>query len=152
MKYLSVLRIVLITFFFSGCFLSQTVGPVEFELGEPFVLRYGTEKLLDGGSIRIGFPEIVEDSRCPRDVVCVWEGRAVIWVWMATSPVVSDTVELAIYGYTSAADTLRHQYADIYPYRIFLLQLDPYPDTRVIVQNRNYKATLRVEPVPVLFN
>ena len=50
---------------------------------EATLARFANLKLaVDGvafrGDLRIQFQEVVEDSRCPEDVVCVWSGRAVI--------------------------------------------------------------------------
>jgi hypothetical protein len=33
---------------------------------------------IDNGAIDVTFTEVVEDSRCPKDVMCVWQGRAVV--------------------------------------------------------------------------
>jgi hypothetical protein len=33
---------------------------------------------IDNGAIDVTFTEVVEDSRCPMNVMCVWQGRAVV--------------------------------------------------------------------------
>ena len=33
---------------------------------------------IDNGAIDVTFSEVVEDSRCPMNVMCVWQGRAVV--------------------------------------------------------------------------
>ncbi len=49
-----------------------------FELNRPFELRYLQEAYNSESDLKILFSSIPEDSRCPRNTSCVWEGRAVI--------------------------------------------------------------------------
>jgi len=49
----------------------------EFSIGEEFSLRVGETTGIKGEELQIRFMEISEDSRCPRNVTCIWEGRAV---------------------------------------------------------------------------
>lgn len=39
-------------------------------------VRAGRVVTLDGGRLRVRFVRVAEDSRCPEDVTCVWEGKA----------------------------------------------------------------------------
>ena len=41
-------------------------------------IRLGGFAQLSGQDIGISFDQVVEDSRCPANVVCVWAGRAVV--------------------------------------------------------------------------
>jgi len=45
------------------------------KLGEEFSLHIGQNASIDGDQLRIKFQEVVEDSRCPTGVTCIWEGR-----------------------------------------------------------------------------
>ena len=63
---------VLLVLFVSGCMTFQDV-----RLGIPFRLRYGEHKTIEPEGLKITFQEVIEDSRCPRGMVCFWEGRAV---------------------------------------------------------------------------
>lgn len=45
------------------------------DIGQEFSLRIGESKGIKGEDLQIKFLEVTEDSRCPKDVVCVWEGR-----------------------------------------------------------------------------
>lgn len=47
---------------------------VDIEVGEPFVLRPGGYALWNE-STAFFYGALTEDSRCPADVTCVWEGR-----------------------------------------------------------------------------
>jgi len=48
----------------------------QFWLDEIFTLNYQEQKQNDDENIRIKFEKVLSDSRCPIDVVCVWEGNA----------------------------------------------------------------------------
>lgn len=42
------------------------------------VLRIGQSESLDADGLTMQFDRVVEDSRCPMDVTCVWAGDAVV--------------------------------------------------------------------------
>jgi hypothetical protein len=60
-------------------------------LGEPFSLTPGQSATVDG--VQITFVAVTQDSRCPPDVQCVWEGDAEVKVRMG-----SDEVTLHTHG------------------------------------------------------
>jgi hypothetical protein len=47
---------------------------------ETIALRNGTQRTVARGELTIKFVTVVEDSRCPVDVNCVWAGNAKIQV------------------------------------------------------------------------
>ncbi len=53
-------------------------------LGEEFSLRIGQSVAITGEDLEIRFVEVSEDSRCPKDVTCVWEGRVSTVVEIST--------------------------------------------------------------------
>lgn len=62
-----------IVFIASGC----GGGPcdVQARLDEEFSLSIGQRALIAGENLAIGFEEVTEDSRCPKEVTCIWAGR-----------------------------------------------------------------------------
>jgi hypothetical protein len=50
-------------------------GEVKGRLGEEFSLRIDQSVVITGEDLEIRFVEVSEDSRCPKDVLCGWEGR-----------------------------------------------------------------------------
>ena len=56
------------------------------DAGDPFRLELGETWREDGHAVR--FVEVVEDSRCPADVECVWAGRAQVRVEVDGEPFV----------------------------------------------------------------
>lgn len=87
-------------------------------------LNEGENKFLKGYDMNVTFQKVKEDSRCPKDVQCVWAGVATVnlqFMGTYTRPV---NVELSTIndvkkGYSS--------YAIFNGYRISLVTLDPYP-------------------------
>lgn len=47
-------------------------------LEEPFSLRVGESARLDDTNLTLTFTGVTGDSRCPKDVVCVWAGEATV--------------------------------------------------------------------------
>lgn len=47
----------------------------EVSIGQEFSLQIGESASIRGEELQISFLEVTEDSRCPKDVTCVWEGR-----------------------------------------------------------------------------
>jgi hypothetical protein len=44
-------------------------------LGQEFTLQVGETANIKGEKLQVKFLEVLEDSRCPKGVTCVWEGR-----------------------------------------------------------------------------
>jgi len=60
-----------------GCNGSESAASpevLEAATGAPFVLAEGESVDVAGRTLR--FVDVIEDSRCPAGVTCVWEGRA----------------------------------------------------------------------------
>ena len=49
-------------------------------VGREFKIKAGQVVTLDGGKLRLRFVRVAEDSRCPKDVTCVWAGNAEVLV------------------------------------------------------------------------
>ena len=67
--------------------LSSCIGSVDknkARLGEEFSLPIGQSVMITGEDLVIKFVEVSEDSRCPKDVTCVWEGRVTAVVEIST--------------------------------------------------------------------
>ena len=101
-------------------------------LGEPFTLAYGSSATLEGGKLAITFVEVLEDSRCPADVLCAWSGQVVVALRVAAEGA-EQTLELG--GVTDSEGVLRPQRpgletapsVEVGPYTVELLAVTPYP-------------------------
>jgi hypothetical protein len=107
-------------------------------LGETLVLTPGQE-VRAGGILRLGFHQVLGDSRCPTDVVCVWAGNAEVQIGLAlgmapTHPFVLNTID--------------HPAAvEFGGYRVTLLNLTPYPRSPLRIDPADYRAHLRVDAI-----
>ena len=90
-------------------------------IGEEFSLGIGETASIKGEQLRIQFLEISEDSRCPRNVTCVWEGRAIAVIEVLQGNV-SQTIVLIEQGITDAP--VKEQSGE---YNI-LFRILPYPE------------------------
>jgi uncharacterized Zn finger protein len=109
----------------------------ELRLGEEFTLSTGESAAIKGEDLEITFLEVTEDSRCPRNVTCVWAGRAVSLVQVAIGND-SENIELTEPGLTDTPN----QY-DYMGYRISFYLL-PYPEEPGVIQQSDYRLKLTI--------
>lgn len=65
----------------SGCGSDE----IQVHLDEEFSLSVGQYGVVSGENLKIKFKEVTEDSRCPKDVICVWAGRATCMIELIQS-------------------------------------------------------------------
>jgi hypothetical protein len=127
----------------TGCQFSRTAtaDPVEYELGQSFSLGGGDEAVIRGEQLRLRFTDVLEDSRCPSQVECVWTGQARIAVLVEQPGREPSTREFN----TNPAPGQNAQTARVGAYTIALTALDPYPQTpEQSIGLEDYRATLSV--------
>ncbi len=110
------------------------------------VLQEGQRIALPAFDATLTFVEKTEDSRCPANVVCIWEGRVKILLDVARSGQGSVSFELA--GFVdidgndpSSEPSVTHEALGL---RFTLERVDPYPIDGV-EQTDPVTATIRVE-------
>jgi len=106
-------------------------------LGDSFNLRYGEHTTLARENLTLTFVQVLEESRCPVGVQCIWEGNARIGVKVekpASRPV---TLELN----TSRRYDTEAAYQG---YKVQLLQLVPHPAHGGTPQPTEYCAELKI--------
>jgi hypothetical protein len=135
-------QIILMAAFVAACSGGGSGGPlgdsgdvVSAGLDLDFVLPIGATALVDQGELRITFMEVVEDSRCPTDVTCVWEGNGKIALELVHSG-----IEVAV-GINTTLDPLT---AEFRGYLVRMIDLDPLPISERPTDPSQYRATLRV--------
>lgn len=104
------------------------------DLPATVTLAAGQQAIVAGSIVR--FDTVRSDSRCPTDVVCVWEGNAEIMI--SVGPVVGERpTELVV------LNTHQPQPVSAGGLRISLVSLAPAPvSTR---PTRNYRVEIRLE-------
>jgi hypothetical protein len=95
-------------------------GEVKTGLGQKVSLSIGQQALITGEELTIRFEEVKEDSRCPKEMTCIWQGRIRL------------TVEIR---------------DDNSSYRVKLIQ--PGLTNQYIMETyQDYQLTFKVEPYP----
>lgn len=87
---------------------------------DTLTLALGAEATTRDGGLRVRFVQLVNESRCPANVTCVWEGDAAVKLTGATR---STAAEATIH---TAVDP---RVMDVAGYRLSLLDVLPYPGT-----------------------
>ena len=110
-----------------------------FQVGQNFELALGEAAACDCGGLTITFTEVLEDSRCPTGVECVWEGQAKIQFQLKMEDG-EETIELIRRpGHDELArDTVGN---DIYN----LLEVSPYPEEGKDIPKENYRVEMVVK-------
>lgn len=101
---------------------------------EQIVVKNGQQKVTKTGPITVKFLELVEDSRCPEDVNCVWAGVARIKVRLSKNGKTAD-VEL---------NTTDKQSTIFQGHSIALKSLEPRQSTTSKYSPSAYSATFAV--------
>jgi hypothetical protein len=106
-------------------------------------LRVGETATFDGGALQLSMIEVSEDSRCPRDVMCVWMGRAVVRLHVVLAGVDRGDVSVTLYPgpRTQRSPDLD---ATVDRYVISLVDLQPYPSAGNPQPLDQRVATIRV--------
>ena len=116
------------------------LGDVEVDLGQQFSLAIGQKARITNENLEISFKEISEDSRCARDVTCIWEGRVVCLLEMTKDDVLHQ-ITLIQPGLTEQpVQKFYHGY-------IFTFNVEPYPEKAAKqIRNSEYRLFLTMTP------
>ncbi|MTI30941.1 hypothetical protein [Xanthovirga aplysinae] len=94
-----------------------------FEFDHPFKIKIEETRINEGSELSISFDQVLEDSRCPANVRCIWAGNAKVKLWFNNG-----TKEIPFNLNTHRGEGFRQDTIidNIY---IKLLGLSPYPGT-----------------------
>jgi hypothetical protein len=128
----------------AGC--SSNTGPeiderLEGVLGAPqeLTLTYGEEQSVGGSVLAVSFTRVVEDSRCPVDVVCVWAGNALVELGIRVG--MGPTFPLQL------NTTLEPRFSDWNGIRVTLVELLPQPREGDPPRPEGYTVRIRLEEI-----
>ena len=96
--------------------------------GTLFEIEEGSSVVIERDNLEIGFSRIIDDSRCPANVQCFWQGEAAIELWLNGPGFDSTTISVSIEGLIVNLRTPNDQSVDTLGYLITLVNLDPYPE------------------------
>jgi len=102
-------------------------------VGAEVTLAPGEVVLVKTAELAVRFVAVSEDSRCPRDVTCVWGGEVKVQLEIQLAAQAASQVEVRAGDSTMAG-----------AYRISLVQVEPRPVTGANIAPQNYRATLKI--------
>lgn len=128
----------LLTFGCRGEATEPTLDPVFLTVDGETALRPGQSAVHDEFSVT--FERVESDSRCPIDVICVWEGNAAIRIGLTLGKGPTHPFTLNTTGEPSSAQ--------LGSYQVRLVSLLPATRSTHRIEPDEYRLTVRVERVP----
>jgi hypothetical protein len=123
----------------AACGLSTGPGPPGEDEAQQVELGHGEEITIPGTELRVAFLGIQQDSRCPVDVTCVWEGDAAVEIGLTAG---SGPTQLRVLH-----TALEPKAVDFEGVRVTLVAVAPEPREGEPIPAGNYVVTLRLEPI-----
>jgi hypothetical protein len=108
----------------------------EAALDQEFEVRLGQQVSIEHEGLRVAFSSLIEDSRCPQGVTCVWAGNAKVLLRLGKAG-----KRAALMRLNTGLDPKHDSYRG---YDVKLIGLTPYPKKDVRIKKRDYVATLVV--------
>lgn len=102
-------------------------------LSTEVTLAPGATVSVKGAELMARFVAVTGDSRCPRDVTCIWAGEVRVQLEIQAGQVASQA-ELLEGGSTIAGD-----------YRVTLVRVEPQPTSTAKIAAQDYRATLKID-------
>jgi hypothetical protein len=127
------LAAILFCFALTGCSAARPEEAKSVNLGVKVTLAPGASVSSKSGEVKVRFVAVTEDSRCPRDVTCVWAGEVKVQLEIQVAKVASQA-EMLEGGSTVAG-----------AYRVTLVKVEPQPVSTVKIAPQDYRATLAID-------
>ncbi|MCH8061920.1 MAG: hypothetical protein IH861_05405, partial [Chloroflexi bacterium] len=108
--------------------------------GQTVDVRYGTTLYLDHLGLEFHFADVLEDSRCPANALCIWAGQARVLIGVTAQGEDLGQHELRLEGGSDSSGDVT-----IGAFELRLVALDPYPGTADGgIQRDEYTASLLI--------
>ena len=104
---------------------------------DEFSVQYGREVAVPGTIATLGFEQVTHESRCPADVVCIWEGQVTLVLGVTIGDGPTTPLEVTLRGGVS-------QPVMIQGVAVTLFRVDPYPISTRPHDLDDYVAFFRV--------
>ena len=109
-------------------------GKNEVPLDQEFTLKIGQQAVVQNTKLKIRFADVLEDSRCPEGVECIWEGNGKVNLELKKSA--KKLISVLV-------NTGREPRAAEYRgYTVRLVKLSPSPKAGEVIDPSQYEATL----------
>jgi hypothetical protein len=119
----------------AGC--NSTAAP---GLGDEFTLHVGESAAITELGLWMRFNRVVDDSRCPANVVCVWQGDGAVLLEIA--PLNGDSKESVLHT------SVEPNSISVGRAELRLVKLDPYPAAPGSIDPNAYVVTLTTRLAP----
>jgi len=106
-------------------------------------LSMGQRALIVGENLEISFEDVIEDSRCPRDVICIWAGRVTCMVELTHA---GSSYRMALTELGLTDEYSKESYED---YEL-TFHVAPYPEAGKKIPPDAYRLHLLVSKLPKL--
>ena len=107
-------------------------------ISKEFPIKVGQQLKLEGADLQVKFVGVVQDSRCPTNVNCIWAGNAEVSLeWKQDK--CTTAVTLNTHATPEAGDESK-----VGGFRVKLIKLEPYPHSEKKISPGDYTATLLV--------
>jgi hypothetical protein len=103
-------------------------------LGVEVTLAPGAAVSVKDTGLLVRFVAVTEDSRCPRDVTCVWAGQLKVQLEIQQSSQAASQVEILAGGTMEAGK-----------YSVTVVRVEPQAVSTVKIGPQDYRATLRID-------
>lgn len=117
------------------------------DIGKEFDLKIGEAAFLQSEDIQVTLIGVTEDSRCPSDATCVWEGQVTVTVDARVKDEFFGTLNLTS---RAAHEDLASKLLNGYGIR--LLDVQPYPEMWKEITPSDYSASFIVIVDPIVTN
>lgn len=119
--------------------VSTTTEPMGlFELNKTFSLKLGETRQLKNTNLKVIWKKLINDSRCPKDVACVWAGEVNILIAVSDQKNEAE-VKLKLPPVDISGVPVLNSL-----YMIELLNVKPYPGTAKTEEERKKTIDLRL--------
>ena len=133
LKYIYVLcTLILLT----GC--ANIEKKLKVSLGQEFTLQVGQIAQVDKEGFEIKFEKVLEDSRCPKGVTCIWAGQVRCELSIKDNESTT-SLELTEPGLTDSLSLTTNNKFKIY------YHVQPYPEAGQEIAPDKYRIILKVE-------
>lgn len=120
----------------TSCSATTSPTPQSIELDAEVTLAPGASAAFKPADIVVQFVGVATDSRCPREVTCMWAGEVKVIFSIRSAQQPSARHEILEGGHATSGD-----------YRIILVRVLPEPVAAAKIPPENYRATLQLQKV-----
>ncbi len=120
----------------TSCVSKKSQLETESSPNSKVAVRFGEQNSVSS-DVMIAFEKIVQDSRCPKDVTCIWEGDAEVGLALVLGT--------SIHRFTLHTNSGFAMDTTIQGKHIRLISLQPHPVSTSRISREDYQVVIQVE-------